>query len=92
MPSTGSRCLAMWNRGEEGPVGRMRWGGAPGLDHTLGSRHCASPSALSIFQGDRVPLNVELSRASHSGSWDLLEYGEHYSGCRICHLISLSDP
>lgn len=73
MSSTGRRRLALWNRGEEGSVGGRRWGGAP-----VTGPHCASPSALSLVQGGRVPPNMELSRASHTRSCRHLEYGERY--------------
>lgn len=34
---------------------RVGWGGAPVTGSRFGCCHCSSPSALSIFQGDRVP-------------------------------------
>lgn len=91
MPSTESRRWGVWTSAEEGTIGGMPRGGAPVTGPRFGSCHCASASALSIFRGDGVPPDMELSQASHSGSCYLLEFGECYEGCRIHHLISLSN-
>lgn len=41
----------LYGPGEE----RVGWGGGPATGPCFGSCHCSSPSALSMFQGDRVP-------------------------------------